>query len=178
MFKQKLVTILTVLFMLFTGMSVAIPVYAASGNTNGNFFSGLIQFIASTFHLDQTQVKTAVQTYQTQQKQIVLANMQTREKTRLDALVKTGKITSAQEQLIIAEIAVLQAKYNPANFKNLTAAQRKQQFQNEQSDIKTWAQVNGIDSKYIMPGFGMAGQGGFRGRGFGKWAKPSPTPTP
>jgi len=72
-------------------------------------------------------------------------------------------ITSAQETAIIAELATLRSKYNPANFKNLTADQRKQQFQNEQNEIKTWAQSNGIDPKYVMPGFGMAGQGGFRG---------------
>lgn len=179
MSKQKLITILTVLFILFSGMPAAIPAYAASGNTSSNFFTGLIQFIAQKFGLDQNQVKTAVTDYQNKNKQNIQTNIQNREKTRLDNLVKQGKITSAQEQQIIDELAVLRSKYNPANFKNLTAIQRKQQFLQEQNDIKTWSQTTGIDSKYLMPGFGMGGMGGFRGMHFGKWGtKPSPTPTP
>jgi len=186
MLKQRLVTMFAVLFIFLSGMPAVLPAYAASGNTQGNFFSGLIQFIAQKFGLDQNTVKTAVTQYQNQVKATITPRpsqtpeqLAAREKTRLDKLVSAGTITSAQEALIINELATLRSKYNPANFKNLTADQRKQQFQNEQNDIKAWAQANGIDPKYVMPGFGMAGQGGFRGQGFGgKGHRPSPTPTP
>lgn len=184
MLKQKLVTMFAILFIFLSGMPAVLPAYAASGNTKGNFFSGLIQFIAQKFGLDQNTVKAAVTQYQNQVRASITPRptqtpeqMAAREKARLDKLVSAGTITSAQETAIIAELATLRSKYNPANFKNLTADQRKQQFQNEQSDIKAWAQSNGIDPKYVTPGFGMAGQGGFRGSGFGR-GKPSPTPTP
>lgn len=177
--KKKLILSLAVLTIISSGFFAAIPGYAASGGTdNSNFFSGLISFISQKFGLDQNQVKSVVTDYKNQQKQNKQENKQNGEKTRLDALVKQGKITSAQEQAIIDELAVLRSKYNPANFKNLTSDQRKQQFQNEQNDIKAWAQTNGIDPKYIMPGFGMAGQGGFRGFGERKGNRPTVTPTP
>ena len=180
MLKQKLVAIFTVLFIFFTGMPVALPAYAASGATNSNFFSGLVQFISQKLGLDQNKVQSVVTEYKNQNKPNMQQNMQDREKARLDALVKAGKITSAQETLIINELTALRSKYNPANFKDLTADQRKQQIQNEQNDIKAWLQGDGkgIDPSYVMP-FGGGANGGMRGKGPGKFGnRPSPTPTP
>jgi competence protein ComGC len=153
----------------------AIPAYAATNNTGGgNFFSGLVQYISKTFNLDQSKVQTAVNTYNTQQKANVAQKRQDNEQTRLDKLVTDGKITKDQETAIIAELAVLKGKYNPANFKSLTADQRKTQMQNEKADITAWSKSTGIDAKYLMPGFGGMG---FRGAHKGFW-KPTTTPTP
>jgi hypothetical protein len=121
--------------------------------------------IAQKFNLDQNQVQSVFDQYRTEQKQ----TMQQRELDRLNKLVQDKKITDAQKQAILDEQAALKTKYNPANFKSLTADQRKQQFQAEQDEIKTWANSQGIDPSYLMPGFGM-----HRGRG---WIK-NPTPTP
>ena len=71
----------------------------------------------------------------------------------------------------------LRTKYNPANFKNLTEQQKKQQIQDEQAEIKVWASTNNIDPKYVgigSRGFGRMGMD----EKFGKWYKPTPTPTP
>jgi len=160
-----------VLVALGTSLLAVTPAHAATNSTGaGNFFSGLVQYIAKTFGLDQTKVQTAVNTYNQQQKQ----NGQQNQKTKLDKLVSAKTITQSQEDAIIAELAVLKSKYNPSNFKSMTAAQRKQQFQNEQTDINNWAKAQGIDPKYLMPGFGG---GGFRGMHKGWNAKPTPTPT-
>jgi ribosomal protein L3 len=140
--------------------------------TNNNPFSGLIQFISQKFGLDQNKVQSAVTDYKTQQKQNFQKNQEQNEKNRLDALVKQGKITSDQEQAIINELAALKTKYNPSNFKNLTADQRKQQITAEQAELKAWAQSQGIDPTYITPGFGR----GFRGMHKGWNITPTPTP--
>ncbi len=175
--KKKIVSSLAVVMMLGSLLSATIPAYAATNSTqSGGLFSGLIQFIAQKFGLDQNQVKSAVQGYHDTQKQNMQANMQTREKKRLDDLVSQGKITSAQETAIIAELAALQSKYNPANFKDLTADQKKQKFQDEQNEIKAWAQAQGIDVKYVLPGYGV--KFGGRVRRFDRWGGNSVTPTP
>jgi hypothetical protein len=139
---------------------------------SANPLSGLVQMIAQKFNLDQGQVQTVVDQFRTQQKQTMMQNMQKREDNRLAGLVTSGKITDTQKQAIITELAALKIKYNPENFKNLSAADRKTQRQNEQNELKVWAQSQGIDIKLIQPGFGM----GFGGRGMHK-GRPTPTPT-
>ncbi len=151
----------------------------AHAQTNSNPFSGLIQAIAQKFGLDQNQVRSVVNTYRQQKKTQVQQNMRLRETDRLNKLVTAGTITAVQKQQILDEIAKLKSEYNPANFKSLTSAERKAQMQKEQAEIKAWSQSTGIDSKYLMPGFGM-GMGARGGMGKRGWfgQKPTPTPTP
>ncbi len=175
--KRKFLSIVAAIVLLSSTVATGVPAYAQgpTGN-NGNFFSGLAQFIANTFHLDQNQVQSAVNKYKTQQKTNIQANVQNRQKSRLDGLVSSGKITSAQENAIIAELAALKTKYNPTDWKSLTPAQRKQKFTDEQNEFKTWAQSQGIDPTIIMPLGGMMGGRGHRG--FGGWGKTPITPVP
>jgi competence protein ComGC len=178
MIKQKLMTIFTALVILFAGVPSAIPAYASFGNTGTNFFSDLIQFVSQKFGLDQAKVKSAVTEYQNQNRQKMQQNMQDREKTRLDALVTQGKITVDQKNAIIAEQAKLRAEYNSADQKNLTADQRKQQFQKKQEEIKAWAQSQGIDASYVMPFGGRMGLSRDQEKSFGWGHKLVPTQTP
>ena len=180
--------------LLVTASSVVLPAYAStSSGGGGNFFSGLIQFISQKFGLDQTQVKTAVQSYKQQQKAnrptpsasqsaAMQQKMQDMQKKRLDTLVTQGKITSDQETAIITELNALHTKYLT------TSGQTRQQMQtnmkNMQTDWQTWAKANNIDPTLINPGPGFGGRGGPGGwggpgrHGFGKWNKTTPTPTP
>ena len=166
--KNKVLT--AILVTVIGTFSLGVTQVHAQANTNP--FSGLIQFISQKFGLDQGKVQTAVTDYKNTQKQQFKQTQQQNEKNRLDTLVKQGKITSNQEQAIITELTVLNTKYNPANFNNLTAAQRKQQRTDEQTEVNAWAKSQNIDPKYILPGFGR----GFRGMHMG-W-KLTPTPTP
>jgi hypothetical protein len=139
------------------GGGLILGVKQVSAQIGQNPFTGLVQYLSQKFGLNQSEVQSAVSDYQKQQ-------MQNREQTRLDKLVSNGKITSAQEQAIIAELAALKTKYTPADFKN------------EQAELKSWAQSQGIDPTLVIPGFGM---GGRRGGMKGNWpGHPSPTPTP
>lgn len=179
--KKSVMPVLVIPVLLISALSLSKPAFAADTSTttqSGGVFSGLLQFISQKFGLDQTQVKTAVQDYKTTNKQKIADNMQKREDNRLAALVKAGKITDAQKQAIITELGVLQSKYNPDSFKNLTPDQRKQKFTDEQNEIKSWAQSQGIDPKYVLPGFGV--RFGGKTRRFDRWGGnfTSPTPTP
>jgi len=176
---KKIILPALVITIVAVSMFAVTPAHAATTNSNNNNnpFSGLVAFIAKTFNLDQTKVQTAVTQYnKTQQKTNIQQKRTANQQTRLDKLVSQGTITKDQETAILAELTVLKNKYNPANSKNLTADQRKQQMQNEQADIQAWSKSTGIDSKYLMPGFGGFG---FRGMHNGNWkTKVTPTPTP
>jgi hypothetical protein len=179
--KQKILLSLTTVIM--TGATLfAVPsVYAQTpgAGTHMNFFQELIQFISQKFGLDKTQVQTAITDFQQQKKATITPRptltqqqMTDREKTRLDQLVKDGKITGDQENAIIAELAVLRAKYTQDSLKNLTPDQRKTQMTARRDEILAWAKSHGIDSSYLMPGFGMEGRGfGMGGRGPGMGGK-------
>ena len=95
------------------------------------------------------------------------ANMQQREKSRLDKLVSQGQITTDQENLILSKQQELQN--NRQNWKNLTSDQRKTAMQQERTDLQNWAKSNNIDPKYILGfGMGMRSMGGIRGK---NWVK-------
>ena len=156
------------------------------GMGHANFFSGLVQFFAQKFGLDKTKVQSAVNEYQhnyslTPRPTLSPDQIKTRAQGRLDALVKAGKITSDQEKAILSELDSLRSKYNMNDLMNQTPDQRRSMFQSLQNDIKTWAQSQNIDPKYVLGGFGIRGFGrremmGVHGR-FGMWS-PSTTPTP
>jgi len=171
--KRIVLPVLGLMLAVVTVVSVN-QVHAQADNTN--FYSGLAQLVAQKFGLDQSKVQEVVNQYHDQQKQKMQENLQQREQDRLDKLVQDNKITAAQKQAILDELTVLKNKYNRSNFKGMTAEQRKQQFQAEQDEIKAWAQGQGIDPSYLMPGFGRGGKGMF-GPGWANKDQPSPTPT-
>jgi hypothetical protein len=159
-----------------------LPAYAQTATptptpAKTNFFDGLVKFIADEFHLDQNQVKTAVNTYKSQQQAQHQQNLGDREKTRLDQLVKDGKITQDQENAILDEEKTLQSKYNPQAMKGLSAADRKAKFDAMNTDIQTWAKDHNIDPKYLMPNFGIGMKMGVR-RANWRMNKPTTTITP
>lgn len=161
MSKRKLVLSFITVAVIGLGIFNLNPVYAqTNSSTPKNPFASLVDLIVQKFGLDKNQVQSVVDQYQTDQKQKREENMSKQKENRLDKLVKDGKITEAQKQAILKEIADLKNKYNPANFNKMTQAERKQQFQSEQDEIKTWTSTQGIDPSYVMPGFGMGFRGG------------------
>lgn len=128
----------------------------AEGSYNN---SSLVQKIADKFGLKKEDVQTVFD----QDRQDRQAEMQAKHKSQLDKLVKDGKITEDQEQLILEKHKELQAsrQSNMGNMKNLTAEERKTVMEKQKSDLESWAKEKGIDIKYITGfGFGMKGHGG------------------
>ena len=143
------------------GLSIMLsnlPVYAQTSTptpTKVAFFDGLVKYIADKFHLDQSQVKSAVSEYQAQHQTEMQKKHDTQEKARLDKLVKDGKITQDQENAIISEVKALREKYHVGGEKDMTPQERKTQFDAMQKEAKSFAQEHKIDIKYLMPEFGM-----------------------
>ncbi len=120
-----------------------------------------VQQLAQKLGIDQSKVQQAVD----QIKQDHKGQMQTNFQSKLDQLVKDGKITQQQEQLILNKFQEL--SQNKQNWKNLTPDQRKAQMQQQRQDMQTWAQQNNIDLKSIFGGNGMMRGMGWK-KGLGK----------
>lgn len=172
MISKKIILPVAALVIITGALAAAPYTYAQQpGTQHVNFFQGLIDAIAQKFGLSTDQVKSVLTDYQQQQKQNKERNWQQHQEDRLNQLVKDGKITDTQKKAILDELAVLKSKYNQDNFKNMTPDRKKQQFQAMQDEIKSWANTQGIDPSYVMPGFGMGmgwKGGGMRGH-HGLW---------
>jgi hypothetical protein len=134
-------------------------------------FEGLAEFIAQKLGLDKNKVQAVVTQFEQQKKAQMQQQMQQRLGTKLEEQVKAGKITEAQKTLIINKLAELQKNRESNKSKNLTPEQRKQEQENAQNELKTWAQSQGIDPSVLMFGFGKRGM--MRGKGL---MRPTPTP--
>jgi polyhydroxyalkanoate synthesis regulator phasin len=177
--RKKLTQSLAIAALAATILAAAAPAFAqtTTGQSHVGFFQGLIQFIEQKFGLDQNQVQSAVQQYQAQRKATITPRptltqqqMSDNEKSRLDKLVSSGKITSDQESAILTELSSEQSKYNLSSLQSETPQQRKSTMQSMQNDLKTWAQQNNINPMYVMLfGGGMRGGRGMMKGGHGNW---------
>lgn len=129
--------------------------HAQTSGDGTNQHSSIIQRLVDRFGLNANDVKTIFDEEHAARE----AEQQARKKTRLDQLVTDGKITAAQEQLIIDKCAELEAN-KPAFDSSLTPEQRKTQMEAQRTELENWAKTNGIDIQYLMGGFGHRGFGG------------------
>lgn len=165
------------------GLSVmlsALPVYAQTPTqtpTKVAFFDGLVKFIADKFNLDQEQVKSAINEYQASHQAEMQKKREIEMKSRLDQLVKDGKITQEQETAIIAEMKVLQDKYKVGTKDSMSPQDHKAQFDAMREEIQAWSKEHNIDAKYLMPGFSGKVKMGMR-HGMGNNHLPTITVTP
>ncbi|MCL5409799.1 MAG: hypothetical protein M1607_02995 [Patescibacteria group bacterium] len=171
--------------LLLPALAVAILTIGVMGasvvnaQTPDNHLAGLVQAISQKFGLNESQVQAVVDQYQQQQKANFQANAQQRLTDRLNQAVTDGKITDTQKQAILDELAKLQSEYSPSSLKAMSADQRKQTLQQEQDEIQSWAQSQGIDPSYLRPGyFVKGGRGWFGEHSIGPSVTPTATPTP
>jgi membrane protein involved in colicin uptake len=164
--KKQLILTATVLTLVGASAFGATAAFAQGSDPS----SGLAQRIAEKFGLKQTDVQTVVDQYRTEERAERQAEMQTKYEERLTQLVKDGKITEAQKQLILSKHAELQASREQefTSFKNMTEDERKAAMEKKRSEMESWAKANGIDVQYVMPlGKGGPGFGRGEGRGLG-----------
>ena len=152
MMNKKLIIPTLVIITAAGILTLSVPKINAQTNDP---MSGLVTQIAKKFNLDQSQVQTVVDQYRQEQKQTHGVKIQQKQTDRLEKLVTENKISEAQREAIITELAALKIKYNPENLKKLTPAERKVQRQNEQNELKAWAKAQGIDIKLLTARSGL-----------------------
>lgn len=163
--QKKLTTFIIAVTAFGAVMALPAPAYAANGwfaFGGGNFMSGIEDYLSRKFNLDKTQVMNAVENFHAEQQANPTpgtapgeADIEARERKRLDVLVSQGKITADQENAIIAELAALRAKYPNQTVRNEEEWEARHQAL--VNDWKTWADANGIDPDMIRP-FGYGGR--------------------
>ena len=127
-------------------------VSAATSTSSGNLASK----IATVFHLNQADVQKVIdQNRADHQAQLQVAN-----KARLDAAVKAGTITQAQEDLIIAKQQELQAARVAAKGSTADPATRRAAMKTQMDALKQWATDNKIPMNLLRPMGGGHGPGG------------------
>jgi len=128
----------------------ATAIHAASSTTTGT--NNLVQMIADKFHLNVSDVQQVFDQNRANEQ----ADRQAKAKEFLDAAVKDGKITQAQEDLIVAKQKEIQTFMD--SLKGKSAADRKTAMQTEMTQVAQWAKDNGISQRYLHLG-GPGGPG-------------------
>jgi hypothetical protein len=167
MTKRMFITV-AVVSALSVGLVITTNAFAQTATHNS--VPSIASEIASKFNLNQSDVQAVF----TEHREEMQAKMESNYETYLGNLVKSGKITEEQEQLILNEHKQLtsQMQSNMKNGKNLTPAERKAQMQATMKQVQDWAKQNNIKIEYLRP-FGMK-MGRF---GMGKHPNLTPTPT-
>lgn len=171
--KKK--TILIALILTLAGMGIFGTSRVLAQNTNGNPFSTIVEKIANKFGLKKEDVQAVFDQDRLERR----TEMETKYLTQLDQLVKDGKITEVQKQLIINKHKEIQADSQSKiqSMQGKTAEERKAAMEEKRTKMEAqrkaledWAKQNGIDPQYVI-GFGIGRFGGMRGMK-GGWDKP------
>jgi len=114
-------------------------------------YPSIVQEIASKFNLTTADVQSVFDQNRTEMQ----AQMKAKSAAALDQAVTDGKITADQKQQILDERQKLEDKQkaNMANFKSLTADQRRAAMEATKAEVSAWTKQTGIDAKYLMGGF-------------------------
>ena len=129
---------------------------ATPAATRTDRMNSIVNAIAQKFNLNPTDVQQVFDA----EHQKMQAQRQADLKTRLDQAVKDGKITQAQEDLIVAKHQEMKTFMD--SMKDKTPAERETAMKSQRDALKKWATDNNIPPQFLMP-FGDHG----RGRGFG-----------
>jgi tyrosyl-tRNA synthetase len=118
--------------------------------------NSLITAIAQKFNLNENDVKAVFDSEKSKRQ----TDMKTRLEQKLTQAVADGKITDAQKEAILNKFQDMQTnKPNPADFKNMTADQRKAAFQQRKTDLENWEKQNGIDPATLQSLIGFHHRG-------------------
>jgi len=135
--------------------------------------TGLIDKLVSVFKLNKTDVEKVFTDYRAENQKTRQAEMLMKITEKLSALVKDGKITEAQKNLILNKHKQLQTQRQAdvEKWQSMTPAERMTEMAKRQTELEAWAKQNNIDISYVL-GFGNGyGRGrGMMGRGMG-WNK-------
>lgn len=128
----------------------AFTMHAAAQSTNSSSSNSLASKIASRFSLDEAEVKEVLDEDRAERKAEHDAERRTRIEERLTQAVTDGKLTEEQKTKILERLDSRKDLFD--NLKDKTEEERQQALKTQRDDDKKWAEENGIDVNYLMPG--------------------------
>jgi hypothetical protein len=135
-------------------------VSAQSNNDAADGKTSIIDKLAQKFNLKPADVKAVFDQNRAEHQ----AARQQKITDELTQLVKDGKLTEAQKQLILAKMTEVQAQTqaNHDSMKDKTPAERKAAMDVEKADLEAWAKANDIPTSdlHLMGGPRGMGRGG------------------
>lgn len=147
----------------------ATAIHAASNDatTRPNPMANLVTAIAQKFNLNQADVQKIFDEQQTQMRQEMETRQAEQAKERLAQIVKDGKLTQAQADLITAKQAELKASHE--SLKDKTPEEARTAMEAKKTELQAWAKTNNIPEQYLMGpmGGGPRGEHGPRDGGRG-----------
>lgn len=140
--KLAVVTVTTAAVMAWGATSIYARGWGGADNDT------LIQRLVQKFGLKTEDVRSVFDTVRDERQ----AQMQQKLIDKLDALVKEGKLTEAQKQLIVAKHTELQTQRekDKDTLKDLTPEERRAKMQAQRTDLENWAKKNNIDIQYVL----------------------------
>lgn len=152
MFNKKL--ILPAVTAIVIGSGILLSTKPAKAEGSFAPMSGFVEALVSKFGLNQTEVQTFVDNYRQQRQTEMQTLARDRENTYLSGLVSEGKITEDQKQAILQKHEELRSQFSRDGISGLTPVERRQKMDEKRSELTSWAQSQGIDTSYLMLGFG------------------------
>lgn len=145
----------------FVGLGAGITHAAPPTTDSTNRMNEIMTAIAQKFNLNEADVQNVFDTEHIQMNAERMQEQQAQFKSRLDQAIKDGKLTQAQEDLLIAKQAELKAFMD--TLKDKTPIKRQTAMKAQRRTLKTWATANNIPKEYSFFGDKHHGFGGPRG---------------
>ena len=120
----------------------------AWAKTTNTSMTSLVAEISQKFGLNQADVQSVFDIHRIQMHEQMLVELS----ERLSESVSEGKITEAEKQLLLdkhKEMAA-QRESDRQNWQTKTIEERKALMQTKHQELINWAEVNGIDLKYLF----------------------------
>lgn len=138
------ISVLTLGAIIFSRQVMAQGINSANSPT-----SQLVTRIAQTFNLNEDEVQSVFDTFHEEK----MAEQKAYANNQLDELVKAGKITEAQKQLIEQKRSELiaQREASKDSWQSLSPEERRTQMETQRKEVTDWAKANGIELGYLMP---------------------------
>lgn len=137
-----------------TGTAVMVNSAPAQAAETGQY-PELVQKLVQRFNLKESDVQVVFDEYKKERH----GQMTARLEERLAELVKTGKLSEAQKQAILAKKAEWDTQVHNTDWKSLSPEERRAKKQAHFEEMKKWAEENGIEFKFFM---GMGKMGGMK----------------
>ena len=139
----------------------ASALYAASPDaaTQTTPMTSLVAKIAQTFHLNQADVQTVFDQQRVLMQQERGTKLVEKIKLHLDAAVKNGSLTQAQEELLIAKHTEIRTFME--SLKGKTPTECRTAIEAKKTELKQWAKEHAIPEQYVrLPPHGRGGPEG------------------